>query len=54
MRREVRAFGVLFVLGLFGRGLEMGRGVNVFGNLEYLGSEYEKEGMLMCLGIWGA
>ena len=28
----------------FGRGLEIGRGVIVFGNLEYLGSGYEKGG----------
>ena len=34
---------MLFVFGVFGRGLEIGRGVDVFGDFEYLGSEYENE-----------
>ena len=43
--REVRGFGVLFVfLKVFGRRLEMGRGVDVFGDMEYLGSGYKKGG----------
>ncbi len=34
--------GCCLIFGVFGRGLEIGRGVDVFGDLEYLGSEYEK------------
>ena len=49
MRAKVRA------LRIFGMGLEIGWGVDVFGDLEYLGSsDTKREGMLMCLGVWGA
>ena len=48
MRAKVRA------LRIFGMGLEIGWGVDVFGDLEYLGSsDTKREGMLMCLGVWG-
>ena len=44
MRREVKGFGAMFVFWGIWDGLEIGRGVDVFGNLEYLGSRYGKGG----------
>ena len=50
MQREVSAFGVLFVFGVFGRKLQIRKNVDVFGDLEYLGNGYKKRG---CLCVWG-
>ena len=36
--------GCCLFFGVFGRGLEIGREVHVFGDLEYLGSGYENGG----------
>ena len=54
MRREVKVFEVLFVFGVFGRELEIGKDVDVYGNLEYLGSGYEKGGHIKVFGGMGA
>ena len=41
--RESEGFwGDVCYFVVFGRGLEIGRGVDVFGNFKYLGSRYEK------------
>ena len=44
MRREMRVFGVLFVFWSIWKGLELGRGVNVFRDVEYLESGYKQKG----------
>ena len=46
--------GCCLFFAVFGRGLEMGRGVDVFGDLEYLGSGYEKGGDVDVFGVWSA
>ena len=45
--------GCCLFFGVFGRGLEIGRGMDVFGDLEYSGSGYEKGGDVDVFGVIG-
>ena len=45
--------GCCLFFGVVGRALEIGRGVDVFGDLEYFGSGYKKGGDVDVFGNMG-
>ena len=53
VRKGCRKMGCCLFFGVFGRGLTIGRGVDMFGDLEYLGNEYEKGGDVDVFGGMG-